>query len=762
MLKRPALSLKESDLIEGKEAPSSGHKVMTVTFCDIDGTMKHGYKKPCDNDYYPPLLAKYVVAFSILVRAALGEKASEDRLVYNSAGKIVATVSIEVPNFVPLLTLWRSHDDPEKNKLGAPDKKMLIKENVAELLVSAYKHKNNDLHPSNISINGLIDWDELYYELTSIIKGGRLFDSPIVSGELKEQDLRTFPIVGARIHWPANYIPKNWNLLKIYKTGAFTELQGDKDFIPQYFTAILKELLAFDKKMLTERMKLYLGNEGLDLHELPSKKRAALLSFGSASKLFFDDREKEREFVEHVLLFLEQENNKFKHIILNMPEFQDFLMISNKNPKEILNIKKWFIAQNKKNHVPYSLDFVDIELHTIWRECFKQKFIDDIKQLDEYISLAKSSPLNKSNGHELEMTYEQLDSMITAFIKPEDINPSKTSFTSKQEEKPEEILLLSKEIYLKIRMQATHLYDQITDLKNQYYAKANATIKDNHTFIEAIKKTIDSNRNDRKQLQSWLQEYKIKSKEKKEIEIILDHHIYDMRELFNDIEKFNKKIETTLNDFHMNYTIAHVLPPIPVKNLKKMGELKELPPSKTHTPPEPLSIVDDAKSALSFSEEHLQKINDGYDFIHTDNTIIHHLSKHLNQWITSDKEALLNSLIKEVYTQDYDARSKGYMTGTVYNFFRTRGDEVLNKSITQIFSTGKWNPTSLNTLIIKKLCLTMLAQEKHDPYLKSIYDRIVMHDDNWWSTVALTIAVKSNLKNPTNMLLAPAMAQAAR
>src|SRR6185437_10525505 len=139
MLTRPALSLNIKDLkdIEGQTVAENTHNVNIVTFIDKDGIKKRAYKKPCSPDYYPPLLAKYVVAFSTIVRAALGEKASEDRLVYNDAGEIVATLSIEVPKFVPLLTYLNKYDDPKKEKIGCPTKQMLIEENVAELLISA-------------------------------------------------------------------------------------------------------------------------------------------------------------------------------------------------------------------------------------------------------------------------------------------------------------------------------------------------------------------------------------------------------------------------------------------------------------------------------------------------------------------------------------------------------------------------------------------------------------------------------------------------
>jgi hypothetical protein len=98
--------------------------------------------------------------------------------------------------------------------------------------------------------------------------------------------------------------------------------------------------------------------------------------------------------------------------------------------------------------------------------------------------------------------------------------------------------------------------------------------------------------------------------------------------------------------------------------------------------------------------------------------------------------------------------------GTLSGFFKTHGEEVYNMSLNEIFSSGKWTSTSLNTLIIKKLCLTLLEQEKHDPYLRSIYKRIIANDDTWWSTVALEIAEKSNIKKTINPSTKPVIAAA--
>lgn len=758
MVTRPALSFNVSDLQrvkKVKESSPSSHSVEVVTFKDptIDGPI-HAYKKLCDENY-PPLLAKYVVAFSVLVRAALGERASEDRLIYNDTGQIIGSVSIEVPNFVPLLKAGKTYDDPKKNELGNPNKETLIKYNVAELLVSAYKHKNNDLHPDNISVNGLIDWDELYYEITSIIKGQRVlsgiaFETPKVSTQAREKDLRSFPNVGARIHWPTNFVPKNWNLLKMYKTGAFLELQGDSEFTDQYFTAILKELLAFDKKMLTQRMKLYLGNEELNLNELPIDKRVALLSFGRESKLFLDEQGKERKFVEHCIMFLEQEHIKFKNILLNMPEFHDFLIKSNKDPAKIVEIKKWFINQNEKNIIPYNLNFIDTELHTLWRECFKQKFADHMKQFDIDITQRTKLYLTNKNvsddknpcpktplirqatqGHEL--TYEKLGEMITSLIHRDESDESKPSMIHNHTINDKETLLLNNEISLKIKKQGTQLYEKISQLIREYQEIPDATIHDNHAFINNVKTMIKINRDERKKLETWLQDYKSKSTIRKEIEFLLNPHIYHMTALFSDIEEFIKNLEVTLDAFRMNHTMTYVS--APADKLKTSQ-------SRIH-----LAKLEDEKKPLSLSQT--KPLNQDDNYFVTETTIIPHLCDYLKNWVTPEKNPHIKNLISEAHKEYYAKRSESKLISTFYYLSgkTVRGKETCQMSLPEIFSVpdSGWEYNSLNTLIIKKLCITLLKHEKQDPY-KTIYEILIKKGDSWWGTVALKIAEKSDLK----------------
>ena len=271
----------------------------------------------------------------------------------------------------------------------------MLEKKIAELLISAYKHKNDDLHPANISVHGIIDWDELYRELTSTIKGDRLgsgiiIDSPEVAGVLKEEDLRTFPRISGRTHWPTNKVlyvfnlPKNFNLFKKYGTDAFHELEGDIEFKQQYFTALVKELLAYDENMLEARLRLYLDKEPLNLESLTLTKRKALLDYGNKHNLFDNLEDKPDAFVQHCMRFYKMEHMKFEKMVLGTPEFRDFMLSLDKKPNEVCELKNWFCENNSYNKVPYNLEYVNHKYHHIWRECFKLPFEKQLKKTGKY------------------------------------------------------------------------------------------------------------------------------------------------------------------------------------------------------------------------------------------------------------------------------------------------------------------------------------------------------------------------------------------
>ncbi|ASQ44628.1 hypothetical protein [Legionella clemsonensis] len=281
----PAKALRYGQLkrkTAGSAVPTSGHEVYKVEFTDTDGQIKTGFYKELIPDgigdgSYPALLAKYSVAASILVRLALGERAAEERLVFDEHGRIKGTVSITLPNYIPLAVSGQSLPaDLQERELVCPSTETLLKYNVAELLVSAWRIKCDDRHPGNFSLFGLIDWDMALYPYTYIMKGKRWVDGilkelPEKGMKLLSKDLDNFPVIEGRTHTPTNSKPGNINLAKRFQ--SFLEFQklaanqalktetGDISWQEQFFSALLKELLTFDPDMLRARLQEYFGQE---------------------------------------------------------------------------------------------------------------------------------------------------------------------------------------------------------------------------------------------------------------------------------------------------------------------------------------------------------------------------------------------------------------------------------------------------------------------------------------------------------------------
>lgn len=781
----PVLSLLEDKLTEVGDADASGHKVVKVTF-EEKGITKRGFFKHCDNDKYPPLLAKYVVAFSVFVRAALGAKASEERLVYNNLGDIVGTVSIEVPNFIPLLPYWLGKDykDEEEKKLGNPDKQKLIDTNVAELLISAYKHQNDDLHPDNISLNGLIDWDELYRKLTWILKGKRpgsgwVIESPDKVNYITEQDLRTFPIIASRIHWPAHPRPKNGNPLKLFLTNAFIDIVNDPDLYPQfrhqYFTAILKELLAYDDKMLKERMRDYLGDEGLDLGLLPHKKRERLLKYGESRKLFYDKKGNERNFVDQCSIFFESEHQYFKNIVLKMPEFREFLLTLNKNPTEVFDLKNWFEKNNANNPIPYNLAYINQQYHAIWRDSFNTLFDKHLQDLQNVIILSKDpDPDGMEKADPQEYKLEKVDLLVNQLITAEQEEKHKKTFIKRNEKtKRHERKVLTDVVIFQLRKKAKDLYRNLSFCKNNYFAKLDLVIKDNHDFTNEMTAFFKKTAEDKVVFKKWLLEIREKLKHTKDIDFLMDNLIFEMNHLFSGIDQITAGFLETLTSFRMDPIVEPLIKEkfldrkpqeAPIKprfdHDKLLFEFKD---EKEHSQSEKLSqsVGDSLMNPLPLvpltedldSDDKHDHVSDSKEskILPDEKVIITTISRLLAAWIPTVDDSAIKKLVLSTRLREYDPKNKGYVFGWVYSkTLSKRGDEVDNMPLNEIFKSGKWNSTSLNTYIVKNLCLKMAYEcTDDDPKVQPILEKIQMmeKDQNWWGSVANTIAKKSGLKD---------------
>lgn len=350
-------------------ATPSGHEVSKAEFIDIDGQTKTGFFKPLDSTY-PVLLAKYSVAISVALRLALGDRAAEDRLVFDDEGKIVGSISINLPNFKPLLcSLEVVPTDSQQKEQVCPSVASLLRYNVAEWLVAALHYKCDDRHPGNVGLAGMIDWDMFLYHITSIIKGQRLIDgilkeAPEKGMKLRATNLDNFPILDDRTHWPTNALPGNLNVNKrcmsylafqALAENPSTEInEGVIRFQEQLFTALLKELLTFDPSTLRARLEEYLGDLTLDYFSVGHEKKQKLQE--SHPKLFTEQTDKQL-FIDHMMAVLQEQYDELYRAVVfyigcdknksGVPvvPFSSFLR---NRPSAYHEVKEWAKCQNKK------------------------------------------------------------------------------------------------------------------------------------------------------------------------------------------------------------------------------------------------------------------------------------------------------------------------------------------------------------------------------------------------------------------------------
>ena len=328
MLPSNAIRLEECALDESAKVPSSGHVVLKVGFTQqssLNGRV--GFYKQCDPTY-PPLLAKFVVGISALYRSTLGKRASEERLVYDSRGNITGTVSIALDGFRPMQANGdTSYDDKRLEALTNPASLSLVEGNVAELLVASWRHKEDDLHPGNLSLAGRLDYDMSWYNILSTIKGNRfvsgLTQSTAAYGTiLQEKDLHQFPVLHTtRTHWPAQ-APLNGNYRKRYKSEQnFRALNTVTAFRNQVFTSLLKELLSFQRDTLKSRLDVQLGSEKPELDTLESSKLEKLLQAVNINNFYDDDgHTTEKNFSDIFLNIAEKEFKSFHNIVSSYKE----------------------------------------------------------------------------------------------------------------------------------------------------------------------------------------------------------------------------------------------------------------------------------------------------------------------------------------------------------------------------------------------------------------------------------------------------------
>ena len=352
----------------GQAVEASGHKVSKAEFTDSDGAIITGFFKPVGPDY-TELSAKYSTAVSIAMRFALGDKVAEDRLVFNKQGQIVGTFSIAVDDYKPLLSFkGKVPSDQQEKELVCPSVRTLLKHDVASLLVSSWRYKDDDRHPGNFSLKYAIDPDMSLYNRTSKIKGGRLVDV-IRNKDIEEATalqfahITNFPNVPGRTHWPTYKLPDNYNFLK--QNASYYEFQqlatnpaletdeGSTSFQEQMFNAMLKELLAFEPDMWMLAFDDYFGDTPLDYLSLDPYKSEQLSKYQPLLYNTVTDRE---SFAKHALAVFQQEYDELCRTVVFYPgcekneygvsvvSFNHFLR---NKPSSLKKTLDWAESQNK-------------------------------------------------------------------------------------------------------------------------------------------------------------------------------------------------------------------------------------------------------------------------------------------------------------------------------------------------------------------------------------------------------------------------------
>lgn len=388
-------------MCEGAPLPPSGHVVKRVQFQDKCGIKQRGFYKACDPTY-PDNLARYVTMFSVEIRMAIADRASEEIPVFDENDALIGTFSVEIPNFKPMLSEGEiGPEDPEQFRMVCPDAATLVEYNIAEVLWARLRRHEDDLHEKNLGLAGAIDLDMLEWDLISAaLKGARFAGalSPEHAFDLPASDLDTdFPCIKKTkpYYWPTHPRPKTSFNKCFQNRKAFRQLNnpdfaGYAQFQQQKYAAMLKELLMFDEQVLKERMSLYCEDEA---------------------------------FIKHCLSFFsEQQKEIYKKVVNEMPGFKEFI----RHPHNLETALQWFIKANNEQYFPenakYSIDKIKSKFLDIWKDCHVQLFSDVLKKFEFMADLPRQiggeNTFSFQGKEMLDEDFIQVDATTKAVLLP--------------------------------------------------------------------------------------------------------------------------------------------------------------------------------------------------------------------------------------------------------------------------------------------------------------------------------------------------------
>lgn len=285
------------------------NKVSACYYTDLDGRTKKGYFKAIDGKY-TEFLAKISVLASVYCRMMLGEKAAEERLVFDKNGKIIGTVSRKVDGLTFASTA------PDEKIVDAeqqiPSTETLLKEFVMEELLAMYVYANDDGHPHNLGLRKVFDYDMWLIAVSRVEKESRPIKNWIfyqISPQLapaSRVDFGNFPDIQDTYctHWPTYDVPANLNPNKRYpKPAAFRALATNPKIIVdgkeisaqrQLALATLKLLLTRQPERLDRLLRDYFGdNVKLSYKDLSEAKQKKL---EQVAPMLFSDKTNDEPF----------------------------------------------------------------------------------------------------------------------------------------------------------------------------------------------------------------------------------------------------------------------------------------------------------------------------------------------------------------------------------------------------------------------------------------------------------------------------------
>ncbi len=754
-----AIALKDLTII--KKLDISYNPLELVKFTDNGIPDQIGYLKRIKGTYSDSL-AKMCVATSAEISTT---GVAEERLVYDENGKLAGTLSTELPGFIAFQNAKQEDlKDLKQQALACPTPEMILEEGFIEKMVACLLRSNDDFGPHNCGLKWLLDFELFFPEVTTIFKGKR-FDIEILGYKLILDPIETVIELTADIirtfktkltYFPGEE-PKNGVKKREFKTTAFKELLENKKYSPeairQRYAALLRELLVFDPKLIKKRLDDYLGDEKLNLAHLAKNQKDALIkleqthlrekkivylkdlnipfeklsesnqkillnfevelseeklmslletipldfekmsltqqtnlnSFRERSiyfpKLLYNENNKERSFADFFLTLISHRHEKFRRVFIEMPELRDHLL-NLQTPQQFASV---FHPTTKHKMPDKYPEEIFSRYQTVWRDAFRLpllNYIDNLKEIaSQEVGFCKVILPKKEKIVDLSLSCALIDDFLP-YIKQ------------------------SQGLKDEIHEALGDLVEKIYKNYQTHYALKAPTFEKNQDFIKTLLNLLQLAENKKSYYEELISKKKMKSFE------------------LNEILKIFEKLNTTIKNFKQTLLTMQM-------NLKISKKMSLMPPSI------PVPAMKEKKDELSEEEEEgeLISMQDKKESIlaTNDEKLIERLISVLQIWIPCTTKLEFDPIIKT-------AREEYAAGKYFYNIFSRTLPAIF--SITDIFSDGGgWENNSMNTLLIKNICL----KASGTTILNTV---LTEKNKDWWAEHAKELAIACNLCQP--------------